>query len=459
MVIPSLPLEITLLIADFLDPYTCFDFSIICKSCWSLCAPLVAKHKQLFAENSIIDTTPAWGTLQPILWEKLNQYLDCPYDGFYVRDITLPSNRSTYLDVNAAHDFQLSRESPAPPQDDIKRYHLAMQMIEERHGQNDNLTSNWDSWIRKGSSEPILSLLIHYTPNLKIFRFTDLELKEVFLPLLYCIAMGYGNPRLAPNLPFQHLTTVAVAHWDTESSCASDWCQYFCSIPSVRSFVARAMGGSSSRHRDLDGLPSSNVRELVFQNSRFDASAIEQILKKTPLLERFTYDVGDASVAEEVFSVEPDRVLRALQNHVGHSLQHAVFASWADWDNEEELGDVGQVSLRDFKELKTLRCDWHILRPIRDEIASSPETLPDGDFYTEEQETLEDFDFRSILPASLEVLVISGSAHLDDTELLSELPKRSAFTPLLNKIYLPDEGTDILDITGNPLLQYLQGQG
>jgi hypothetical protein len=331
MPLSSFPPELTLTIAGFLDPSSSFNLALTCKAHWNLCNTIIQKHKRLFAENRVIDAKdPSWPYQNHILWDKLREILNDPIVGEYVREISLPSSRAIYLDGDASHEFQLTAQSARLSHEDFDHFGGAGDKIEELY-QSLDLASDlpdgieWDDWVSKGSSEPILVMLVHHMPYLRTFRFTDLEMSGLFLRYLRATAVAYSDPVLAPRLPFQHLTTVAVAHWDTEMSCDVEWCQLFCAIPSVRNFVANAMGGEFDHSlAESDQIPKSNVTELVFQYSRFETTAIEEIVGKTPFLERFSYELAGATVDESV-SPMPKQDLKALVQHAGYSLQHLVF--------------------------------------------------------------------------------------------------------------------------------------
>lgn len=339
MSLDLLPVELVIAVAELLGPFSSFDFALTSKAHWKLCEFIITKHRQLFAENHTIDATDsAYPYTNHILWDKLKEISANETVGEYVREISLPSQRATYLDGDAAHDFQLSDQSARPPLEDLDRYIKIRQRIEKLYGWEATAPeytffgTDWDEWILRGSSEPIIVMLTHYTPHLRVFRFTDLEMDEIFSNAVRIIAASYSRPSLAPKLPFQHLTTVAVAHWDSEMSCHSDWCIFFCAIPSVRNFVANAMSGDESDDSH-EYLPVSNVTELVFCNSVFPTSTIENIVCRTPKLERFSYERGDATVSESV-TPTPRRDLKALVDHVGHSLQHLVLESRDRMDDE-----------------------------------------------------------------------------------------------------------------------------
>ena len=100
----------------------------------------------------------------------------------------------------------------------------------------------------------------------------------------------------------------------------------------------------------------------------------------------------------------------------------------------------------------------------------------DGGFYEEESDADSDtdFDLRSLLPASLEKLYLTGFSTNDEMILASKIQdSESELTPLLKKIYIGNnwetnelgecttflEHHDVPGIYTNPLTKYLEGQG
>ncbi|KAL5415973.1 hypothetical protein PMIN03_002375 [Paraphaeosphaeria minitans] len=470
MAFSSFPPELTLAIAERLGPFSSFDLAITCKAHWNLCNAQIQKHKRLFTENRVLDAQDSsWPHTNHILWDKLREILNDLNVGEYVRELNLPSSRAIYLDGDACHDFQLTDQSAKLPQEDIdhfagagEEFQQLLQSVEIGHGVPG--PSEWDEWLLNGSSEPIIVMLVQHMPYLRSLRFTDLEVNHVFFGCLCAVAVAYNDPVLAPQLPFQHLTTVSVAHWDTEMSCHVEWCHCFCAIPSVRNFIASSMGGEARDGLVLpEELPKSNATELVFHNSRFETSAIEAIVSRTPLLEKLSYELAGATVAEEVLPM-PKKDLEALVQHVGHSLQHLVFETPPYGDDFED--DIPRVSLRGFQKLKTLRIDWRLLWPADEMIPFDDEEVSGGGFYEEEEETTDsDFDVRSVLPASLEKLYFTGSFMEEEKELVKKIRDvPSEYTPLLKKIYIRDHSVSFQDeevpgIYVNPLFTCLEGHG
>lgn len=331
-----LPPELTISILELLDPFASFNFALTCKAHWNLCNPIIKKHERLFAENRVLDARDSrYPYENHVLWDKLKEILSNPVVGEYVREINLPSSRAIYLDGNAAHDFQLTPQSARLNQEDIKRYVVFAEELDDLYRSSDLdldlMFADFDNYLSKGSSEPIIVMLVHCLPYLKTFRFTDLEMSEIVFRCVGATAVAYGDPELAPKLPFQHLTTVAMAYWDTEMCSSFEWCQVFCAIPSLRNFVANAMGGDEMESGyDHGELPTSKVKELVLRSSRFSTNAIESIVSNMPSLERFSYELGDATVNEGVMPM-PRQDLATLVKHLSHSLEHLCF----------EVGDTG----------------------------------------------------------------------------------------------------------------------
>lgn len=130
--------------------------------------------------------------------------------------------------------------------------------------------------------------------------------------------------------------------------------------------------------------------------------------------------------------------------------------------------DIPKVSLRKFQKLKTLRIDWRLLWPLTDTISFDNEEKSDDGFYEDEDEAAgedSDFDVRSVLPASLERLYLTGSFTEEEMELVSKIQDvPSDYTPLLKNIYIRNrsfslEEEEVPGIYSNPLMKHLEGHG
>ena len=135
------------------------------------------------------------------------------------------------------------------------------------------------------------------------------------------------------------------------------------------------------------------------------------------------------------------------------------------------------MSLRGFQQLKTLRIEWRLLQPADSEEAFDNEELPDGGFYQADAvaEESKDFDLRSLLPASLEKLYLTGDfSYQQQKELEKIMDNESEYTPRLKKIYIKDSRAawaeysefrmskkrpDVPGIKENPLMHHLEDQG
>jgi hypothetical protein len=98
------------------------------------------------------------------------------------------------------------------------------------------------------------------------------------------------------------------------------------------------------------------------------------------------------------------------------------------------------------------------------------EVLPDECFYTEDSEPMDDFDLRTILPASLEALHLEGPCDDREWERLGKFcDEASDLLPNLSRIYIADrrrnkaigtpDGERLPGTSENPLTEFLQGQG
>jgi hypothetical protein len=84
---------------------------------------------------------------------------------------------------------------------------------------------------------------------------------------------------------------------------------------------------------------------------------------------------------------------------------------------EPDLPGPEVVSLRGFKKLRMLNCDWPMLRPETKEEQNSQhdEPLEEGYYREEQHGKIEaDFDVRTILPESIEELYLGGHIDVDE---------------------------------------------
>jgi hypothetical protein len=103
-----------------------------------------------------------------------------------------------------------------------------------------------------------------------------------------------------------------------------------------------------------------------------------------------------------------------------------------------EETDLPRVSLRGFKKLRVLNCQYKILRPAAEEDMGYDEPLEEGFFSAEEHKNIDsEWDVRTILPESLEVLWIHDSFPRDDGQdewdnIVSVFESPSPSTPNLS---------------------------
>ena len=95
--------------------------------------------------------------------------------------------------------------------------------------------------------------------------------------------------------------------------------------------------------------------------------------------------------------------------------------------------DLEAVSLREFKKLRRLLCEWKMLLPLYLD-SDVDEPLEDG-FHNDDKDAPAGFDVRTILPESLQELYLHGAFDDDDWENLTEIFEHAnAATPNLDKV-------------------------
>ncbi|KAF2654720.1 hypothetical protein K491DRAFT_459535 [Lophiostoma macrostomum CBS 122681] len=438
MELSTLPNELQLSICELLDPISSFHLAITSKAHWNLFTPVIQNHARLFAENKSFKTS----STEHFVWDKYLSHTKCY--GLYVRDLSVRNDR--YWDSEVWAHFQLGSQSSRPPPEVYEPLVAAAHDIKLLYKQalegTDSLWPNLESAIQDGSPEPVVALLVHHLPYLKSFRYTDGASGDPFsiFDLVDAVVRAYASPVRAPHLPFQHLTTVMIAHWDTEFAVSAEVCLMFLAIPSVRTFVGWQMGGECDR--DFAGSSKSRAKELLFENSQFHPASLDRILMNIEALERFGYESGGAIVSYDDFM--PKKVIKSLSDHAAHSLENLILNnSWEDdvGDDDDEDGKE-RMSLRGFKTLKTFQCNWSMLEPDLDDLDSDvDEELSGRGFYTEDTESVTVFDPRSILPESLEALHLKGPFTDEEWLTLTQLLEESSdFTPNLKTIRLSKSG-------------------
>jgi hypothetical protein len=218
----ALPAELTINIAELLDPDSTLNLALTCKHHQALCKPVLAEHGRLFSEWQLIDTTDA----KTLLWQILIEILDNPRRGWYVRELNLPSDRQYNWNVGGSL-------FPPHPQADNRPSGREKTMLKKAaqslrslypivapdhilvqdppysvHCAHD-LIGTIENRIDDGVEDGVLAILLHYLPYLMIFRLTEVDDSSQCLELLMRrIADGY---RVSIRL-----TTSAIEHTDTE---------------------------------------------------------------------------------------------------------------------------------------------------------------------------------------------------------------------------------------------------
>ncbi|KAH7131781.1 hypothetical protein B0J11DRAFT_520108 [Dendryphion nanum] len=422
-----LPPELTLTIAELLDPYSCFYFAFTCRTHWQVCLSVVNSHKDRFdaEEGMVLDMPDYWAPIRKLLLD--------PSQGWYTHNLILPDRQQSLEEHLNEEDVQLGIESAKELFNNI--------YVDE---------TDPDMGLEYGENHVIIPILFRLLPHLHSIHVTHCDFNDwldyQYLPLL---ANAYNHPDKSLTLPFHNLR-VAVLNYTRFEGCSNPlWARYFMAIPSLRRFAAHTMGGGFPS--DVTEVRQSDVKELLFTHSRFDILAIDKILCQARALEQFSYDLGDASIADT--DVDMKAVIGALIEYAGHSLEHLIMEA-EFYEDEPDREHLSGISLLGFQKLKSLKCEFKILSP---------------------KDESEDFDIEAILPASLEVLHLEGS-WLGQAwkDLIAVLDSLFGHRNTLNSIYVTnsfggkeyrrgDVGSDEIipniSISSNPLNQYLRAHG
>jgi hypothetical protein len=333
-----------------LDPDSTLNFALTCKDHATLAKSTLREHGRLLSEWNVIDTTDG----RTLLWRTLKQVIIDPCQGWYIRELNLPSTRQ--YNWNAGESlFETHPNNGVGPSEEEKNLfieaarklgHLYPEMgakrLQRRYRHSIkvmpclHMIRSIEDRIHAGFEDAIIALLLHFLPYLTTIRHTLVKEEDCLELALWHIASGYNNPAVAPMLPLQHLKTVAMVYYDTEGCISPDWACYYLSVPSLKTFAAQTMGDSPSREVQHSlfpegAAPCSNVVELFFSGSRFNVDGLTVILATVKHLKKLTYDGGEATVSELSF-YQPKRVLEAVVAHAAHSLEELSLSQSYDED-------------------------------------------------------------------------------------------------------------------------------
>ncbi|KAF1948530.1 hypothetical protein CC80DRAFT_511277 [Byssothecium circinans] len=452
MSIISLPPELRLLIAEHLDPRSCFRFALTCREHSRLLSALVATHKELWTRYNTIDTHDA-GRL---MWNLTKDIIENPKIANYIEDISLPNTRQQVWDAEIWH-CDLYAGSPHLLSDDlVQQYASAIRKspflddtLDEFYPASP-LKPGWpfgSAWslekmIRVGSDWPLAVHLVCQAINLETLRFTEFSLVDEFEFLCWRAAKAHHDPVPPPDLPFQHLKRVAIAFDVVRGFFYDHWAHVFLSIPTVTEFAGYKMG--SNTDPDVESLLGykSKVKELLFQHSFINLKTIDSILARCEALESFTYENGGSCVSD-FGAFAPRKVTELLLKHAVHSLEVLTLLDTDGFDYEDE--EIDYVSLRGFQKLKILCCSWAVITGDQTDESDVDASLPDGEFFTHEDSGFPNLALR--LPESLEVLYLDGSPELPEhwKSLVDLIRDGAASFPNLKRVYARNMGGAAID--------------
>lgn len=366
MVLPDIPAELKLNIAEFLDPVTAFNFAITSKGHWDLFRPIVEKHAGLFRKYGFVGYRgDGDDSTTQVLWDLMEELLQNPNVACYVRELNIHDEwRSCWR----------SNDLYSHPSDDLV-YRLGAAAVDKFSNYDDAFLAKYAldkiyprymKALPQGSDEAVVSLLVHFCSQLRTFRLTYSRSHwKILFPLFSRMTT---TPLRSPTFPFQNLTTASVA-WTDDMGSGIGWCHFFICLPSLRNFVAFRMAGVDDGRPENDEVeknedffdnqdndqsyyptnwrcrirdpktvyPRSNVKELFFAKSQLDVEALETITECIFNLEHFSYESGGVDLTSDVDCgdwTRPKSYIQTLAKNAGHSLKEFVL-EWGhdDWRN------------------------------------------------------------------------------------------------------------------------------
>ena len=319
----ALPPNLKLAIVNALDPGSILDFALTCRDHLVLCQDVLQEATKLASEWTVISIACNGSALHRLL----KTVLQAPRKGWHVKELTIAG----YLEEDWSNDSSKRNNDlvTAAALNLVTLYgHEPKFFLTGQPDTSMGFEEALINYTAGGSEDAMIALLLHRLPRLKTFRIhTRAHEYSCLTQVLRAMAEGYQGTTARLQLPLQNLKTVAMSYDDTEGCFDIDWACYLLCIPSLRTFAAWAMGSETGGRGNEDYLrpistPVSNVEELFFDRCQFDPASLHILLPYVKNLKRFTYAAGGATVAYSFY--EPRKVVRALCEHAGHSLEELM---------------------------------------------------------------------------------------------------------------------------------------
>ncbi len=326
----NLPAELKLLIADQLDPESCLDFALTCKEHYRLFQSILSYHTEQFLKWGFLHLDQATmryrNDMPHSIWSVLKAVLRDPRKGWYIKDLRIYSSRGTSLYTGEKYPI-----SPIYNEDQI-RINEALRALRELYPPGEDEIAEGSGFFhalelddQNEDNARIITILIHYLPNLKTLRVTDKEI-QMLLDVINKIPRGLQDPLKANKMPLQRLRTAFISHWGTEDGCDSGWARGFARLPSLRTFVADRMGDEPRDNNPsyIEPVIFSNITEIFLDCSRLGENILNAILAGAQALRRFTYEIGGYDVAGLPY--EPKMLLEAIVSHTKDTLEELTLS-------------------------------------------------------------------------------------------------------------------------------------
>ncbi|KAF2815397.1 uncharacterized protein BDZ99DRAFT_495165 [Mytilinidion resinicola] len=409
----DLPNELLLSIFTYADPDDLVNFGVTCRHIFAVGEGPLREHRARLQKyhtvtcSDIEDECASWNLMYDVL---LN-----PPVALYVRELELAAERKS--------EWETQEEW----------YAVAME-------QSRNLDPAWRELVSYGNDGLVIECLLPRLLRLRELRYAPCGESSLFLDAAAKAARNYKEATLGSislnSVPFQHLTTVSFAHWDTEGSMNYAWLLYFSRIPSVRSVKGHMVGYETydleNQARLERDLLQSNATSLTMWYSAIGLNAFRALVMGMPKLRNFCYDHGGAIVDDYDFDAKA--MFKILSKYTKDSLESLQIFDSSDIGYDDQ--ETPHALLSKFKKLRTLDTDWDALLPDPDddEDAALDDVELSQGFFEEVYSAPLVPEIARLLPSSLEELSLRKCGSDWFLVLKSLCEKKEEHCPKLRKL-------------------------
>ena len=379
----SLANETLLQIIDETRPDEIWMFVRCCKRIWILGEKQLKRHRQDISRYR----EPNFSEHDPETYDFLSEVLFQPHRALYVNQVTTVSRGYWFSGIARLRPMKWTLIML----DDI--CDLFVKTIGCPYIQGAEL-GKWVEELRRGHTNAALCLILTILPNLKALTLS-LYIGQGYSELICEISRLNKSRHCAiPNaLPLNKLETVTIDDtWSVLQNDEHTGIYEACmTLPSLRVLKGKFIGYAFDRWPPEEDFPwVSNVTEIFFEYSAFDAEAFTRVFMRIRNLQRLTYHFSRLE-SYKLIPISGDftatSLKSVLEQYTARTLTHLDlgFDEESSHENEHFIG-----SLRQLQVLRHLRIQTDVFI----------------DYRSRHDDLNEPVDLLPLLPASIETLIL-----------------------------------------------------